>query len=160
MCERVISRETKGERLSNKQLVQEHIAEAWLTYQQFRLLVMQTAWKLDNAHNDFKAVRADIAAVKIMLPRALNDVASRAAQVHGSLGVSREMPFGAMVNTAMTYAVADGPSEVHKVTLARQELSQYRPHDGLWPNYHLPTLRQQARERFADVLARHAEPAR
>jgi acyl-CoA dehydrogenase len=155
LCERTISRETQGEKLSRKQLVQEHVAEAWLSYQQFRLLVMQTAWKLDNAHNDFKAVRADLAAVKIALPRALHDIAYRAAQVHGSRGVSRELPFTDMMTRAVTAGVADGPTEVHKVTLARQELSRYTPHPGLFPNYHIPTLRDQARARYADVLARH-----
>ena len=62
--------------------------------------------------------------------------------------------------TAMCHAVADGPSEVHKVTLARQELSRYSPHPGFFPNFHIPTLREQARQRYADVLARHAQRER
>ena len=49
----------------------------------------------------------------------LHDVAARALQIHGSLGVSNEMPFGAMVLESFHMGLADGPTEVHKVTLAR-----------------------------------------
>jgi acyl-CoA dehydrogenase len=155
MCERAISRETQGEMLARKQLVQEMIAESWLEYQQFRLLVLQTAWKLDKLSSDSKAVRVDIAAVKLAAPRVMQNLAQRAAQVHGSLGLSDEMPFMELVNDAMIAAVADGPSEVHKVTLARQAVSGYKPAPGPFPTYHIPALREQARRRYADVLARH-----
>src|SRR6266566_4253313 len=62
MCERALSRFTQGEQLANKQLVQDMIAEAWMAIQQFRLLVLQTAWKIDKFH-DYQRVRMDIAAV-------------------------------------------------------------------------------------------------
>jgi hypothetical protein len=58
----------------------------------FRLLTLQTAWKID-LHNDYKAVRADISAVKAMMQKVLHDVSSRALQLHGSLGTTHEMPF-------------------------------------------------------------------
>ena len=50
--------------------------------------------------------------------------------------------------------LADGPTEVHKVTVARQVLSGYQPTDGMFPTGHLPTLREQAIARYADVLER------
>ena len=62
-------------------------------------------------------------------------------QVHGALGVSNEMPFAGMMLGAGVLGLADGPTEVHKVTVARQVLRDYRPSDDLWPTEHLPKLR-------------------
>jgi acyl-CoA dehydrogenase len=87
MLERALSRHTHGEVLANKQLVQEMIADSWTELEQFRLLVLQTAWKIDR-YQDYRRVRADISAVKTAMPGVLNRIASRALQVHGALGVS------------------------------------------------------------------------
>jgi len=76
MCERALSRVTKGERLADKQLVQQMIADSWVDIEQFRLLVLRTAWKIDK-YNDYEKVRGDISAVKIAMPRVLHDVAAR-----------------------------------------------------------------------------------
>ena len=77
---------------------------------------------------------------------------SRALQVHGSLGVSDEMPFSAMVIESFHMGLADGPTEVHKVTVARQVLSEYQPAPGLFPTGHLPTP---PRRRAGRVRRRH-----
>ena len=82
MCERAVSRYTQGESLSRKQLVQEMIADSWMEIEAFRLLTLQTAWKIDQ-HNDYKAVPADISAVKAMMQKVLHDVSARALQIHG-----------------------------------------------------------------------------
>ena len=87
MCERALSRTTQGETLARKQLVQAMIADSWIQIEQFRLLVLRTAWRIDK-YNDYQRVRADISAVKAAMPKVLHDVASRALQIHGSLGVS------------------------------------------------------------------------
>ncbi|MEY2570633.1 MAG: acyl-CoA dehydrogenase [Acidimicrobiaceae bacterium] len=152
MCERAVSRTTKGELLAAKQLVQEMIAESWTQIEQFRLLVLQTAWKID-ACNDYQQVRGDISAVKAAMPRVLHDVASRALQVHGSLGLSNEMPFGEMVLESFHMGLADGPTEVHKTTLARQLLKGFKPSDDLFPTQHAPKRRAEALVKYADVLA-------
>jgi acyl-CoA dehydrogenase len=152
MCERALSRTTKGELLARKQLVQAMIADSWIELEQFRLLVLRTAWRIDR-YRDYQRVRADISAVKAAMPKVLHDVASRALQVHGSLGVSDEMPFAAMVLESFHMGLADGATEVHKVTLARQLLADHKASDDLFPTMHLPKLRAQARERYADVLA-------
>jgi acyl-CoA dehydrogenase len=153
MCERAISRETQGELLAKKQLVQEMIADSWIEMEQFRLLVLRTAWRIDKYH-DYKRVRSDIAAVKAAMPKVLNNVASRALQVHGSLGVTNEMPFVSMVLQSFVMGLGDGPTEVHKVTLARQLVSRYQPSPDLFPSRHVPRLRQQARDRYADAIGR------
>jgi acyl-CoA dehydrogenase len=80
-------------------------------------------------------------------------VAARALQVHGSLGVSHEMPFAGMVLESFHMGFADGPTEVHKLSLARQVLKDHRPSDDLFPTAHIPRLRALARERYADALA-------
>ena len=87
----------------------------------FRLLTLQTAWKIDK-FNDYKAVRGDISAVKAMMQKVLHDVSARALQIHGSLGTSHEMPFVQYLTESFVLGLADGPTEVHKVTLARQLL--------------------------------------
>jgi acyl-CoA dehydrogenase len=152
MCERALSRVTKGEVLARKQLVQEMIADSWIELEQFRLLVLRTAWRIDK-YNDYQRVRADISAVKAAMPKVLHDVASRALQIHGSLGVSNEMPFGAMVLESFHMGLADGATEVHKVTLARQILGEYKASDDLFPTLHIPKLRAQAYEKYDDILS-------
>jgi acyl-CoA dehydrogenase len=154
MCERAQSRFTQGEVLANKQLVQEMIAETWMTIEQVRLFVLQTAWKIDKL-NDYKAVRKDIAAAKILASRALVDVATKALQIHGSLGISEEMPFVSMIVNGLHVGIADGPSEIHKVTIAREVLKQVAAHDGLFPSQHIPALVASARGLYGETLARH-----
>src|SRR5581483_8774854 len=92
MCERAVSRFTKGEQLARKQMVQEKIADSWVQLRQFRLLVLETAWLIDK-HHDYKRVRKNISAVKAEMPKVLHDIAARALHLHGSLGISTEMPF-------------------------------------------------------------------
>ena len=151
MCERALSRKTKGSLLSTKQLVQAMIADSHVELEQFRLLVLQTAWKIDK-FQDYRKVRADIAAVKIAMPRVLHDIAGRALQLHGSLGASEEMPFGGMILEAFQLGLVDGATELHKMTLARDLLAQHEATDQLFPTEHLPTLRQAALEQYADQL--------
>jgi acyl-CoA dehydrogenase len=151
MCERALSRETQGEKLAEKQMVQERIADSWIEIEQFRLLVLRTAWLIDK-YKDYKKVRKDIAAVKVAMPKVLHDVVYRAMHLHGSLGVSDEMPFAGMLMGAAVMGIADGPTEVHKVTVARQVLREYKGVDGLFPSSHIPSRRAAVRERFAHLL--------
>jgi acyl-CoA dehydrogenase len=151
MCERALSRETQGSLLADKQFVQGYIADSYAQLMQFRLFVLYTAWSIDK-HNDYRKVRKDIAAVKVLMPDVLHDVAWRAMQVHGALGVSNEMPFFRMVLGAGVLGLADGPTEVHKVTIARQVLREHAASDDLWPTQHLPKLQAAARAKYAEYL--------
>jgi acyl-CoA dehydrogenase len=144
MAERALSRRTKGSVLADKQAVQAYLADSYIQIQQFRMFVMFTAWQIDQ-YNDYKRVRKDIAAIKVLTPKVLQDVAQRAIQVHGALGVTDEMPLMSTLLTGHVLALADGPTEVHQVTVARQLLRDYRPAEGIWPSAHLPTRREQAR---------------
>ncbi|EFC81386.1 acyl-CoA dehydrogenase family protein [Parafrankia sp. EUN1f] len=153
MCERALSRVTKGEPLARKQLVQAMIADSWIEIEQFRLLVLRTAWRIDR-YNDYNRVRADISAVKAAMPKVLHDVAARALQIHGSLGISDEMPFGAWVLESFQMGLADGATEIHKTNLARSLLAEHEPAAGLFPSGHLPARRAAAREQFAERIER------
>ncbi|MFN7287933.1 MAG: acyl-CoA dehydrogenase family protein [Burkholderiales bacterium] len=152
MCERAVSRVTQGELLARKQMVQEKIADSWIELEQFRLLVLRTAWLIDK-YNDYKLVRKDIAAVKAAMPKVLHDIASRALHLHGSLGMAHEMPFAHQVRASYFLALADGTTEVHKVTLAREVLGGYKACTDTFPSYHLPRVEAEAREKFAELLA-------
>ena len=151
MCERALSREAHGGLLADKQLVQSYIADSYAQLVQFRLFVMYVAWEIDRYH-DYRRVRHDIAAVKVLTPQVLHDIVQRSIQVHGALGVSNELPLGHFWMTVPVMALVDGPTEVHKVTVARQVLKDYRPAEGPWPSEHLPTRIAEARDRFAAYL--------
>ena len=151
MCERALSRQTQGSILAEKQFVQGFIADSYAQLMQFRLFVLYTAWTIDK-HNDYRKVRKDIAAVKVLMPGVLHDIAWRAIQIHGALGVSNEMPFHRMLLGASVMGLADGPTEVHKVTVARQVLRDYKATDDLWPTQHLPKRLAAARAKFAEHL--------
>jgi acyl-CoA dehydrogenase len=151
MCQRVVSRQTQGSSLSEKQMVQEKIADSWIELEQFRLLVLRTAWLIDK-HKDYRKVRKDIAAVKAIMPKVYHDIAARALHLHGALGVSNEMPFAGQVIASFVMGIADGPTEVHKVTVARQLLKNYQPANDPFPAYHMPKRRQEALEKYAEAL--------
>jgi len=151
LCERALSRESHGGVLADKEFVQGYIADSYAQLVQFRLFVLYVAWQIDR-YNDYRKVRRDIAAVKVLTPQVLHDIVQRSIQVHGALGVSNEMPLGHFWMTVPVMALVDGPTEVHKVTVARQVLRHYEATAGDWPTEHLPTRIDDARRRFADYL--------
>ena len=159
MCERAVSRYTQGERLSDKQFVQAMIADSWTQLEMFRLLTLRTAWRIDRVQ-DYKAVRGEIAAVKAAMQGVLHDVTARALQVHGSLGVTHEMPFVKTMVESFVMGLADGPTEVHKMTLARELLRTVVPAEGVFPSEHIPARRAAALAKYADVLAEVGVDAR
>ena len=127
--------------------MQGYIADSYAQLEQFRLFVLYAAWKIDK-YNDYRKVRKDIAVAKIVMPTVLHDIAWRAMQVHGALGISNEMPFGGGLIGAAVMGMADGPTEVHKITIARQVLRDYKPADGLWPSSWIPGRIEAAKAKF------------
>ena len=144
MCERVLSRETKGTLIAEKQSIQHWIADSWVQIQQFRLQVLHCAWMIDTV-GDYAKIRQHIAGVKVATPKVLIDVVYRAMHAHGSLGVSNLMPLAHMWMSGPVMGIADGPTEVHKDTIAKQVLKGYAPHEGQYPSMHLPTRIEAAR---------------
>ncbi len=150
MCERALSRHTQGSVLASKGAVQEYVADSWIELHQFRLMVLHAAWVIDRV-GGHKA-RKEIAAVKVMTAKVLKDIVFRAMHLHGSLGVSNEMPLIGMWTMAPVMGIADGPTEVHKITVARQVLKQYSPAPGLFPTAHLPARVEAAKAKYAHLM--------
>jgi acyl-CoA dehydrogenase len=153
MCERSLSRRTQGEALSEKQSVQNAIADSFVQIEQFRLLVLYTAWLIDQG--DKRRARTYVSAIKVQTPQIMQDVVGRSLHIHGALGCSNEMPLAHMWMTAPVMGIVDGPTEVHRVGVARGVLRDYRASDELWPDEYLPSRVDAAREKFADVLEAH-----
>ncbi len=151
MCERAVSRKTRNGHLSDFQMTQGKIADSWIQIEQFRLLVLRTASLIDK-HHDYSKVRRDIAAVKVAMPQVLHDVAQRTLHLHGALGVSDEMPFVKMLVAAESLGIADGATELHKMTMTRRTLREYQPVTTPFPSAHIPTRRAEAEARLAERL--------
>jgi len=157
MCERAVSRTTKGSRLAEKQMVQEMIADSYVQMKQFRLHVLYTAWLIDKHQSYNREVRKEIAAVKVSTATVLHDIVWRAIHIHGSLGVTDEMPLAAMWSGVATMATVDGPTEVHKVAVSKAVLRDYPPAPGLFPTAHLPPLIEAAQKRYAGKVVKHLQ---
>lgn len=156
MCERALSRFTHGSLLSKKQMVQEAIADSWIQYQQFRLLVMHTAWLIDQSST--REARLQIAACKVVTAQVMSEISGRSQHIHGALGVSNLMTGLGGAGAAMS--IVDGPTEVHKVTVARQVLRGYEASPDMWPTNFRPRKLVEARKAFDEILARRVpDPA-
>jgi acyl-CoA dehydrogenase len=155
MCERALSRRTQGERLADKQLVQAMIADSWIELEQYRLLVLHTAWVIDTQPHG--AARTQIAMCKVAMARIYQNIVERALHLHGSLGTTGELPLARMWMHVPSLALADGPTEVHQVTVARQVLRRYSPAEGLFPTEHTPPKLAAAREKYAHILKEYAQ---
>ena len=155
LCERALSRTTQGELLAKKQMTQEKVADSWMELHAFRLQVLYAAWKVDQVGGH--AARREIAAVKVATPQVYREAVLRTMQLHGALGTSNEMPLANMLMASVTMGIADGPSEVHKITVARDVLKGYSAAAGDWPSEHLVERRAEARAEWADLLERVAQ---
>jgi acyl-CoA dehydrogenase len=152
MCERVLSRTTKGELLANKQFTQEKIADTYTEITQYRLHVLYTAWLIDKHKEYNREVRKEISAIKASTPKILQDVVYRAMHIHGSLGMSDELPFMNMWTNIPELGIVDGPTEVHKIGVARAVLRDYEPTNDLFPSYHIPAQYEAAMRKYGHFL--------
>ncbi|MCH9719503.1 MAG: acyl-CoA dehydrogenase family protein [Actinomycetia bacterium] len=124
-CERSMSRTAFGKPLANLGGNRERIAEARLAIDQARLLVLRTAWLLDQ--HGIAGARYEVSAIKAVVPRMAADVIDMAIQLHGGAGLSDDFPLAAGYAAARALRLADGPDEVHLGMVAREELNKYRP---------------------------------
>ena len=152
MCERALSRQTKGEPLSKKQLTQEKISDSYTQITQFRLHVLYAAWLIDKHKAYSREVRREIAAVKAAMPGVLRDVVYRALHLHGSLGMTNETPLMAMWATVPEMGIVDGPTEVHKFSVAKEVLRDRKACDNLFPDYYLPDAIEKAKMKLGWAL--------
>lgn len=124
MCERVENRVAFGKTLAEQGVVMEAIANSRIEIEQCRLLTLKAAYMMDKYGN--KIARAEIAMIKVAAPNMALAVADRAIQTHGGGGVSADFPMARMWASQRTLRLADGPDEVHRVTVAKLELKKQR----------------------------------
>jgi acyl-CoA dehydrogenase len=89
---------------------------------------------------------------KVAMAKVYHDIAQRAVHLHGALGTSRDTPLAKLWMGVPILAVADGPTEVHKVQVAKALLKQAKPAPGLFPTEHIPTKREAALARYGKIL--------
>jgi acyl-CoA dehydrogenase len=120
MCQRAKERVTFGKPLAQQGVIQNWIAESRYQIEQARLLVLKTAWLMDEVGN--KAARKEIAMIKAVVPDMALKVIDRAIQIHGGAGVCQDFPLAFAWTIARMLRIADGPDEVHKLSIAKMEL--------------------------------------
>jgi acyl-CoA dehydrogenase len=123
LCTRAAQRVTFGEPVSARSNIRDWIAEARIELEMVRLLTLKTAWLMDTVGN--RHARTEIAAIKVAAPEIALRIIDRAIQVHGAAGVSDDVPLARMWAHVRSLRLADGPDEVHKMTIARQELRRH-----------------------------------
>jgi acyl-CoA dehydrogenase len=125
LCQRALARTTFGRRIAERSNVMDWIAEARIDLEMVRLLTLKTAWMMDTVGN--KAAAVEISAIKVAAPNVALRIIDRAIQIHGGGGVSDDFPLASMYAHLRTLRLADGPDEVHKMTIARRELRKFDP---------------------------------
>ncbi|MDQ4119350.1 MAG: acyl-CoA dehydrogenase family protein [Actinomycetota bacterium] len=120
MCARASERVAFGKPIAEQGVVRDWIAESRVRIEQLRLLVLKTAWLMDTVGN--KGAHSEIQAIKIATPTTVQWILDKAIQVHGAGGLSQDFPLAAAYAGIRTLRFADGPDEVHKNALARNEL--------------------------------------
>ena len=123
LCERAVSRVAFGRPLAKLGGNVDIIADARIRIDMARLLTLRAAWALDTK-GTFGAL-TDIAAIKVVAPRLLQDITDAAMQIHGGAGV-RDEELNLLLGAGRMLRLADGPDEVHRASVARLELKKYR----------------------------------
>ena len=143
--ERALERRAFGKSLADHANVQEWIADSRIEIDQARLLVLRTAWLLDQGTAaEPRQVRAEVAAIKVVAARLQTRVVDRAMQIFGAMGLSPDTPLAAFWTWGRALHLMDGPDEVHLRTVARQELARARERAGAGAAYFTTPEQMQA----------------
>ncbi len=123
LCERAVSRVAFGKPLARLGGNIDIVAQARMDIEQSRLLTLKTAWMMDNV--DPKEARVWISMIKTVVPNMSIRVVDQAIQMFGALGISQDTPLAGMYMAQRTLRLADGPDEVHRMVVGRNELRKY-----------------------------------
>ncbi len=124
MCQRAATREiAPGVPLASKQTIQNWIAESRAAINAARLMVLQAGWKIDKA--GAREARVEISAIKFYVADVMMQVIDRAIQTHGALGISDDTILSTFYRNERAARIYDGPDEVHRTVIARQEMKKY-----------------------------------
>jgi acyl-CoA dehydrogenase len=124
LCKRAVSRTAFGKPLAELGGNYDVIADSRIELDMCRLAVLKAAYMMDTIGN--KEARKYISAIKVSVPNMTLKIIDRAIQIYGALGVSQDTPLAAMWTGQRTLRLADGPDEVHRRVIAREELKQYQ----------------------------------
>jgi len=124
MIARVKSRVAFGKPLVEQGTIQQDIALSRLEIEQARLLTLKAAHMMDTVGN--KVAAPEIAMIKIVAPRMVQQIADRAIQAHGGAGLNSDFPLASIFGWARALRFADGPDEVHLRSLAKFELNKHK----------------------------------
>jgi alkylation response protein AidB-like acyl-CoA dehydrogenase len=124
LCRRAASRDlAPGDRLGNRQTVQNWIAESRAEIDAARLMVLYAGWKIDRLGT--KEAREEISLIKFTVANVMMAVLDRAIQVHGALGISDDVVLSSFYRSGRAARIYDGPDEVHKAVVAKRILKRY-----------------------------------
>ena len=129
MCRRASARVAFGRPVADQGVTRERIAQARIMIDGARYMVLNAAWKMDNAGN--KAARKEIAMIKVLAPNVACQVIDWAIQAHGGAGVADDFGLAQAYAHARTLRLADGPDEVHRNQIAKIELGEQAAAAGL-----------------------------
>ena len=115
---RSLTRETFGKPLARRQTVQNWLADSAIDLYASRLMVLHAAYLIERGDE----YRQEVSMAKVFISEALERVVDRALQVHGSLGYSTDLPLERFYRDARAARIYDGPSEVHRMVIARNLL--------------------------------------
>jgi acyl-CoA dehydrogenase len=119
---RALERESFGRSLSEHQAVQWMLADSAIQLYAARLMVLHAAWKIETGRDH----RQEVSFVKVFVSEALGEIVDRAIQIHGALGYSGDLPLEKFYRDARAARLYDGPSEVHRMVIARALLKASR----------------------------------
>jgi acyl-CoA dehydrogenase len=122
MCDHVQQREVFGQKLADRQAIQWWIADAATNIHLTRLLVADAARKAELGHD----IRTEASMVKVFGTEMASEVVDRAMQSFGALGMTREMPFGVLSQRLRMSRIYEGPTEVHRMVIARRAIREYQ----------------------------------
>jgi acyl-CoA dehydrogenase len=122
MCKRATSRVAFGRTVAEQGVTRERIAEARIMINSTRLMVLHAAWRMDTVGN--KVAKQEIAMIKVLAPNMACQVIDWAMQVHGGGGVSQDFGLAHAYAHQRTLRFADGPDEVHRNAIAKQEIAE------------------------------------
>jgi acyl-CoA dehydrogenase len=115
-----LKRQAFGKTLAEHQAMQWLLADSAIEIHASRLMVLQAAWKLEQGDE----ARQETSMCKVFVAEAVGRVFDRAIQVCGALGVSRDLILERFYRDARAFRIYDGPSEVHRMVVARQLLKE------------------------------------
>jgi acyl-CoA dehydrogenase len=123
MTRRLLSRTAFGKTLAEQSVWEERIADSRIDIEMTRLLCLKAADMMDRVGN--KAAQGEIAMIKVAAPRTALKILDDAIQAHGGAGVSEDFGLARAYASVRTLRLADGPDEVHRRAIARQEFKKH-----------------------------------